>query len=107
MVIIRIAQSRYTWKGWNPNIKSKMGSENHRSSAAGRHPRYMLPNHHEVQKDLRLIDVRVRVGILDCRGRCRRLVLLELENLGLKVVDDVVSGCERYSMVLYLLLKLF
>jgi hypothetical protein len=24
-----------TWKGWNPNIKSKMGSENHRSSATG------------------------------------------------------------------------
>jgi hypothetical protein len=34
-------------------------------------------------------------------------VLLELENPGLKVVDDVVSVCERYSMVLYLLLKLF
>jgi hypothetical protein len=34
-------------------------------------------------------------------------VLLELVNLGLKVVDDVVSICERYSMVLHLLLKLF
>jgi hypothetical protein len=34
-------------------------------------------------------------------------VLLELVNLGLKVVDDVVSVCERYSMVLHLLLKLF
>jgi hypothetical protein len=30
-------------------------------------------------------------------------VLLELENLDLKVVDDVVSGCEGYSTVLYLL----
>jgi hypothetical protein len=33
-------------------------------------------------------------------------VLLELVNLGLKVVDDVVSICERYSTVLHLL-KLF
>jgi hypothetical protein len=33
-------------------------------------------------------------------------VLLELVNLGLKVVNDVVSVCERYSMVLHLLLKL-
>jgi hypothetical protein len=33
-------------------------------------------------------------------------VLLELMNLGLKVVDDVVSICERYSTVLHLLLKL-
>jgi hypothetical protein len=31
-------------------------------------------------------------------------VLLELVNLGLKVVNDVVSVCERYSMVLHLLL---
>jgi hypothetical protein len=31
-------------------------------------------------------------------------VLLELMNLDLKVVDDVVSICERYSMVLHLLL---
>jgi hypothetical protein len=36
-----------------------------------------------------------------------RLVLLELVNLGLKVVDDAVSFCERYSTVLHLLLKLF
>jgi hypothetical protein len=50
-------KSRYAWKGWNLNIKSKMGSENHRSLATGRHPRYMLPNHHEVRKDLRLIDI--------------------------------------------------
>jgi hypothetical protein len=28
-------------------------------------------------------------------------------NLGLKVIDDVVSICERYSTVLHLLLKLF
>jgi hypothetical protein len=34
-------------------------------------------------------------------------VLLELVNLSLKVVDDVVSICERYSTVLHLLLKLF
>jgi hypothetical protein len=34
-------------------------------------------------------------------------VLLELVNLDLKVVDDVVSVCECYSMVLHLLLKLF
>jgi hypothetical protein len=67
----------------------------------------MLPNHHEVRKDLRLIDVRGRVSILDWCDRCRRLVLLELVNLGLKVVDDVVSVCERYSTVLHLLLKLF
>jgi hypothetical protein len=33
-------------------------------------------------------------------------VLLELVNLSLKVVDDVVSVCERYSTVLHLLLKL-
>jgi hypothetical protein len=33
-------------------------------------------------------------------------VLLELMNLGLKVVNDVVSICERYSTVLHLLLKL-
>jgi hypothetical protein len=36
-----------------------------------------------------------------------RLVLLELVNLGLKVVDDVVSFCERYSTILHLLLNLF
>jgi hypothetical protein len=36
----------------------------------------------------------------------RSLVLLELVNLGLKVVDDVVSICERYSTVLHVLLKL-
>jgi hypothetical protein len=95
------------WEGWNLNIKSKMCSENHRSSAAGCHPRYMLPNHHEVRKDLRLVDVRGRVSILSWCGRCRRLVLPELVNLDLKVVDDVVSVCERYSMVLHLLLKLF
>jgi hypothetical protein len=34
-------------------------------------------------------------------------VLLELTNLGLKIVDDVVSVCERYSAVLHLLLMLF
>jgi hypothetical protein len=28
-------------------------------------------------------------------------------NLGLKVVDDIVSICDHYSMVLHLLLKLF
>jgi hypothetical protein len=72
-----------------------------------RHPRYMLPNHHKVQKDLRLVDVRGRVDILGWHGKCRRLVLLELENLSLKVVDDVVSGWKHYSTVLYLLLKLF
>jgi hypothetical protein len=36
-----------------------------------------------------------------------RLVLLELVNLGLKVVDDIVYVCECYSTVLHLLLKLF
>jgi hypothetical protein len=35
-----------------------------------------------------------------------RLVLLELMYLGLKVVNYVVSVCERYSTVLNLLLKL-
>jgi hypothetical protein len=35
------------------------------------------------------------------------MVLLELVNLGLKVVDDVVSVYECYSTVLHLLLKLF
>jgi hypothetical protein len=67
----------------------------------------MLPNHNEVRKDLRLIDVRGRVSILGWCGWCRRLVLLELMNVGLKVVDDVVSVCERYYTVLHLLLKLF
>jgi hypothetical protein len=38
---------------------------------------------------------------------CRHLVLLELMHLSLKVVDDVVSVCERYSTILHLLLKLF
>jgi hypothetical protein len=66
----------------------------------------MLPNHHEVQKDLRLVDVRGRVSILCWCGRCWRLVLLELMNLDLKVVDDVVSVCECYSTVLHVLLKL-
>jgi hypothetical protein len=33
-------------------------------------------------------------------------VLLELVYLGLKVADDVVSVCERYTTVLHLLLKL-
>jgi hypothetical protein len=33
-------------------------------------------------------------------------VLLELMNLGLKVVNDDVSICECYSTVLHLLLKL-
>jgi hypothetical protein len=66
----------------------------------------MPPNHHEVQKDLRLVDVRGRISILGWCGRCRRLVLLELVNLDLKVVDDVVSICERYSTVLHALLKL-
>jgi hypothetical protein len=36
----------------------------------------------------------------------RCLLLLELMYLGLKVVDYVVSVCERYSAVLHLLLKL-
>jgi hypothetical protein len=67
----------------------------------------MLPNHHEVEKDLRLIDVRGRVSILGWCDSYRRLVLLELMNLGLKVDDDVVSVCECYSTVLHLLLKLF
>jgi hypothetical protein len=67
----------------------------------------MLPNHHKVRKDLRLIDVRGRVSILGCCSRCRRLVLLELMNLSLKVDDDVVSVHECYSTVLHLLLKLF
>jgi hypothetical protein len=64
-------------------------------------------NHHEVQKDLRLVDIRGRVSILGWCGRCRHLVLLELMNLGLKVVDDVVSVRECYSTVLHLLLKIF
>jgi hypothetical protein len=38
--------------------------------------------------------------------RCRRLVLLELMYLSLKVVNYVISVCERHSMVLRLLLKL-
>jgi hypothetical protein len=67
----------------------------------------MLPNHNKVQKDLRLIDVRGRVSILGWCGRCRRLVLLEIMNLGLKDVNDVVSICERYSTVPHLRLKLF
>jgi hypothetical protein len=66
----------------------------------------MLPNHHKVRKDLRLVDVRGRVSILSWGDRCRRLVLLELMNFGLKVVDDVVFVCEHYSMVMHLLLKL-
>jgi hypothetical protein len=70
------------------------------------HPRYMLPNHHEVWKDLRLIDIQGRVSILGWCDRCRCLVLLELMNLGPKVVDDVVSVCECYSTVLHLLLNL-
>jgi hypothetical protein len=87
--------------------KSKWCSENHRSSAAGCHPRYMLPNtHHGVRKVLRLINVRGRVSILGWCGRCWCLVLLELVYLGLKVIDYVVSICEHYSMVLHLLLKL-
>jgi hypothetical protein len=57
-------------------------------------------------EDLRLIDVWGSVHILGWCSRCRCLVLLELVNLGLKVVDDVVSICERYSPVLHLLLKL-
>jgi hypothetical protein len=60
-----------------------------------------------VRKDLGLIDVRGRVSILGWCSRCRRLVLLELMNLGLKVVDDVISVRECYSTVLHLLLKLF
>jgi hypothetical protein len=68
----------------------------------------MLPNtHHELWKDLRLIDVQGRISILGWCGRCRRLVLLELVYLGLKVVDYVVSVCDHYSTVLHLLLKLF
>jgi hypothetical protein len=70
-------------------------------------PRYMLPNtHHGASKDLRLIDVRGMISIPGWRGRCRRLMLLELMYLGLKVVDHVVSVCERYSTVLHLLLKI-
>jgi hypothetical protein len=84
-----------------------MCSKNHHSLAVGCHPWYMLPNHHEVQKDLRLADVQGRVSILAWCGRCRRLVLLELVNLVLKVVDVVVFVRECYSMVLHLLLKLF
>jgi hypothetical protein len=67
----------------------------------------MLPNTcHGVRKDLRLIDVQGRVSILGWCGKCRRLVLLDLVNLGLNVVDDVVSVWECYSTVLHLLLKL-
>jgi hypothetical protein len=60
-----------------------------------------------VRKDLGLIDVQGRISILGWCSRCRRLVLLELMNLGLKVVDDVISVRECYSTILYLLLKLF
>jgi hypothetical protein len=35
------------------------------------------------------------------------MVLLELVYLNLKVDDYVVSFCERHSMILHLLLKLF
>jgi hypothetical protein len=88
-------------------IESKRCSENHRSSAAVCHPRYMLPNtRHGVQKDLRLVDVQGRVSILGWCGRCMRLVLLELMYLSMKVIDYVVSVCEYYSTVLHLLLKL-
>jgi hypothetical protein len=67
----------------------------------------MLPNtRHEVRKDLRLIDVRGRLSILSWWGRCMCLMLLELVYLGLKVVDYVVSVCERYSTVLHILRKL-
>jgi hypothetical protein len=67
----------------------------------------MLPNtHHEVRKDLRLIDVQGRINILYWCGKCGRLVLLELMYLYLKVVDYVVSICERYSTVLHLCFKL-
>jgi hypothetical protein len=67
----------------------------------------MLPNtHHEVRKDLRLIDVQGRISILYWCGKCGRLVLLELMYLYLKVVDYVVSICERYSTVLHLCFKL-
>jgi hypothetical protein len=73
----------------------------------GGHPRYMLSNHHEVRKDLTIVDVRGRVSILSWCNRCRRLVLLKLVNLSLKVVNDVVPVRERYSTVLYLLFELF
>jgi hypothetical protein len=67
----------------------------------------MLPNtHHEVWKDLRLINVQGRVSILSWCGWYSRLVLLELVNLGLNVVNDVVSLCEHYSPVLHLPLQL-
>jgi hypothetical protein len=87
--------------------KSKRCSENHHSSAAGCHPRYMQTNtRHGVWKDLRLINIHGRVSIFDWCGWCKCLVLLELVYLGLKFVDYVVSVCECYSMVLHLLLKL-
>jgi hypothetical protein len=67
----------------------------------------LLNTHHELWKDLRLIDLRGRISILGWCSRCRPLVLLELVYLGLKVVDYVVPVCDHYSTVLHLLLKLF
>jgi hypothetical protein len=67
----------------------------------------MLPNtYHEVRKDLRLVDIQGRVSILGWCGRCMHLALLELMYLGPKVVNYVVSICERYSTILHLHLKL-
>jgi hypothetical protein len=67
----------------------------------------MLPDiHHEVRKDLRIVDVRGRISILGWCDRCRHMVLLELMNLAQEVVNHVVSVCESNSIVMHLPVKI-
>jgi hypothetical protein len=61
----------------------------------------MLPNtDHEVRKNLEILNIRGRVGILGRCGRCRCLLQLELVNLALEIVDLILSVCELDLMLL-------
>jgi hypothetical protein len=85
--------------------KRKRCSENLGSLAMGRHPRYRLPiQHHKVQENLGILNIRGRSGILYRCDRCRRLLKLELVNLSLVVINLVVSVRELELMLMHLLL---
>jgi hypothetical protein len=85
--------------------KRKRSSENLSSLATGCHPRYRLPiQHHEVQLNLGILNIRGRSGILYRCSRCRHLLQLELVKLKLKVINLIVSVHELKLMLLRLLL---
>jgi hypothetical protein len=85
--------------------KRKRCSKNLCSQATRCHPRYKLPiQHHKVQENLRILNIRGRGGILCRCGKCRHLLQLEMVNRSLEVINLIILVHELKIMLVHLLL---